>query len=112
MRCAAVQATHFAMEMVQNADDCEFALDTEPSLTFVLEAEGTKLTVMNNETHGFLAKDVEALCNVNRSYKKLKMSSIGKKGIGFKSCFQVPQAPSRLPLSQKQCRELRMSSPA
>ena len=44
-----VQATHFATELVQNADDCRYMADEGPTTVFVLEEQGKRLTVMNNE---------------------------------------------------------------
>jgi hypothetical protein len=83
--------THFFLELLQNADDNEYADGTIPELVVVVEAE--RLTFRNNET-GFTAENACALCAVGNSTKKARKSvQIGEKGVGFKAVFQVSDRP-------------------
>ncbi len=82
--------THFVLELVQNADDNDYAPDVVPQLTFKLSLE--RLVLVNNEV-GFAEKHVRALCDVGKSSKAKKSGYIGEKGIGFKSVFTVSSAP-------------------
>ncbi|KXZ53927.1 hypothetical protein GPECTOR_6g845 [Gonium pectorale] len=81
---------HFVMELLQNAEDNSYDPDVVPCLEFVLTP--ASLVVLNNE-RGFMERDIRALSDVNKSTKKKKKGYIGKKGIGFKSVFQVSDAP-------------------
>ncbi|KAK3086464.1 hypothetical protein FSP39_018803 [Pinctada imbricata] len=90
--------THFVLELVQNADDNNYADDLLaddseecPSVKFIMTNDG--VIVLNNEK-GFEEKNVRALCDVGRSTKgKHKAGYIGQKGIGFKSVFRVTDSP-------------------
>ncbi|XP_064610417.1 uncharacterized protein LOC135474759 [Liolophura sinensis] len=89
--------THFVLELVQNADDNEYPVDTDqskdfcPAVEFVVDA--TKVVVSNNES-GFEERNIRAICDVGRSTKgKHKFGYIGQKGIGFKSVFRVTDCP-------------------
>lgn len=82
--------SHFILELVQNADDNQYAKGGAPSLSFI--AERQRLIVVNNEA-GFLAENVAALCSAAESSKKNRVGYIGEKGIGFKSVFKVTDAP-------------------
>ncbi|XP_077234844.1 histidine kinase-, DNA gyrase B-, and HSP90-like ATPase family protein [Tasmannia lanceolata] len=83
--------SHFLLELVQNADDNNYAENVEPTLVFILHATG--ITVLNNE-EGFSAQNIRALCDVGNSTKKGSAAGyIGQKGIGFKSVFRVTDAP-------------------
>ncbi|MES2784724.1 MAG: DUF3883 domain-containing protein [Pseudomonadota bacterium] len=82
--------THFVLELIQNADDNAYAQGTEPMIRIGLAPQA--LTIWNNEM-GFQAEHVRALCSVGRSTKAKKAGYIGEKGIGFKSVFQVSNAP-------------------
>lgn len=79
------EATHFIFELVQNADDNDYAPSVEPCLYF--DATDCSIEIRCNEV-GFTAANVQAICNVDKSTKKSK-DSIGEKGIGFKSVFKV-----------------------
>uniref|UniRef100_UPI00358DDEA2 uncharacterized protein n=1 Tax=Myxine glutinosa TaxID=7769 RepID=UPI00358DDEA2 len=88
------KATHFVLELVQNADDNHYPEGKgvqPPSLLFVVEQNG--LTILNNEL-GFHEKNVAAICDIGRSTKgKQEFGYIGHKGIGFKSVFKVTDRP-------------------
>ncbi|KAK1306279.1 hypothetical protein QJS10_CPA10g01356 [Acorus calamus] len=76
---------------VQNADDNTYSGNVVPTLAFILQASG--VIVLNNE-QGFSVKNIRALCDVGNSTKKrLNSGCIGKKGIGFKSVFQITDVP-------------------
>jgi len=80
---------HFVLELVQNAEDNEYAGAT-PELRFVVSQ--AHLHVLNNET-GFGEESVRAICDVSRSTKSKAKGHIGEKGIGFKSVFRVTNEP-------------------
>jgi hypothetical protein len=83
--------THFVSELIQNADDNEYANGVVPRLEFRLKPD--RLVVVNNEI-GFSAKNVWSLCRTGKSTKKGNKSKFtGEKGIGFKSVFTVSDAP-------------------
>lgn len=82
--------SHFILELIQNADDNEYAEGTVPQLTFKLTIG--RLILLNNEI-GFSERNVQALCSVGDSSKAKKSGYIGEKGIGFKSVFTVSNAP-------------------
>ncbi|XP_076616737.1 uncharacterized protein LOC143339417 isoform X1 [Chaetodon auriga] len=85
--------THFVLELIQNADDNSYPLETGvvPALAFVVEKDC--ITILNNET-GFQEKNIRAICDVGCSTKgKHKYGYIGQKGIGFKSVFKVTNCP-------------------
>ncbi|KAH6672306.1 hypothetical protein B0J14DRAFT_70569 [Halenospora varia] len=82
------KATHFILELIQNADDNTY---TAPTPTLNLHYENNSLRVDCNEV-GFNARNVEALCSIGNSTKSgLDHSThyIGEKGIGFKAVFKV-----------------------
>lgn len=81
-------AITYLLLQVQNADDNVYTENVEPTLTFILQESG--IIVLNNE-QGFSAQNIRALCDVGSSTKKGHSGYIGKKGIGFKSVFRVPQ---------------------
>eukprot|EP01088_Endostelium_zonatum_P021866 TRINITY_DN890_c0_g1_i2.p1 TRINITY_DN890_c0_g1~~TRINITY_DN890_c0_g1_i2.p1 ORF type:complete len:2146 (+),score=649.66 TRINITY_DN890_c0_g1_i2:669-7106(+) len=82
--------THFVLELVQNADDNKYNVDT-PALEFVIRND--RIEVNNNEI-GFSPANILALCDIGKSTKPKNIAGfIGKKGIGFKSVFSVTDAP-------------------
>ncbi|XVF49549.1 hypothetical protein PTKIN_Ptkin04bG0021600 [Pterospermum kingtungense] len=92
---------HFLMEIIQNAEDNEYAEGVDPSLEFVITSRditGTgapaTLLMFNNEK-GFSSKNIDSICSVGRSTKKgnRKRGYIGEKGIGFKSVFLISAQP-------------------
>lgn len=82
--------THFVLELIQNADDNDYAPRLERKLTF--QVWPNELRVLNNEL-GFEEKNVRALCDVAKSSKTKKHGYIGEKGIGFKAVFTVSDRP-------------------
>jgi hypothetical protein len=82
--------THFVLELIQNADDNAYPEGAPPKLSFHLSPE--RLLLINNEV-GFDESNVRALCDVGKSSKEKKKGYIGEKGIGFKSVFNVSDAP-------------------
>lgn len=82
--------SHFILELIQNADDNEYAEGVVPHLTLKVSSE--RLVLLNNEI-GFSERNVRALCSVGDSSKAKKTGYIGEKGIGFKSVFTVSNAP-------------------
>ena len=59
--------SHFICELIQNADDNEYAEGIRPHLHFTV---GTSYLEVQNNERGFRPKDVEALCNINKNTKK------------------------------------------
>lgn len=90
---------HFMLELLQNADDNRYAPGVEAMISFVLGEAGaggaTFFYAVNNEL-GMSEKDVEALCDVNRSMKQAQDALIGRKGVGWKSVFAVSDVPTVL----------------
>lgn len=91
---------HFVLELIQNAEDNQYAPGVRPELIFRLlpkdptgtpGAEGA-LLIVNNE-RGLRPEDVNALCAVGQSTKTKRQGYIGEKGIGFKSVFRVTRRP-------------------
>jgi hypothetical protein len=82
--------THFVLELVQNADDNEYAPGVDPEISFHLSS--SRLLVYNNEV-GFTEANVAALCKVGQSTKAKRAGFIGEKGIGFKSVFTATDRP-------------------
>ena len=72
---------HFLNELIQNADDNKYELGTVPTLSLLVSDDA--ITLLNNEI-GFTERDVRAVCNLGAS-TKVATTSIGRKGIGFKS---------------------------
>ena len=96
-------------ELIQNADDCSYedgpvdgevaaggsgpAVAASEELRFLhIEASDDVLVAFHNE-RGFQPKDLYALCQVGESSKPLGSGKIGRKGIGFKSVFQITDRP-------------------
>ncbi|KAK4471721.1 hypothetical protein MN116_004600, partial [Schistosoma mekongi] len=93
---------HFLLELIQNADDNVYADNVLPSLEFHLTnfkvdnitSDNVTLLVMNNEAVGFTLSDISALCDVGQSTKVTQRDlKIGRKGIGFKSVFNITDTP-------------------
>ena len=80
--------SRFYNELIQNADDCDYA--DEPA--FYLSSAENQMVVRYNEI-GFSKANVRAITSIGESTKKqiLKGNSetIGEKGVGFKSIFNV-----------------------
>ena len=72
---------HFVLELIQNADDNQYALDRVPTLRFILSSE--RILICNNEI-GFQPHHISAICDVGKSTKgKHKQGYAGHKGHRF-----------------------------
>ncbi|CAJ1393922.1 unnamed protein product [Effrenium voratum] len=84
---------HFVLELLQNADDNEYAAGVNPTARFICKAGATPyIAVVNNEV-GLTAQDLAGMCAISKSAKKDKADRTGRKGIGFKSVFAVSCCP-------------------
>ena len=82
---------HFIKELIQNADDNQYAEEVVPSLT--CKFFPNRLEVFCNEI-GFNEKQIIAICSLGESTKKdRKTVNIGEKGICFKSVFSISSCP-------------------
>lgn len=92
--------THFIFELIQNAEDNDYAPGVKPSLRITIEESedltyrGPALIIENNE-RGFRQDQVAAICKIGQSTKAGAKAAgyIGEKGIGFKSVFRVSDCP-------------------
>ncbi|KAH9588504.1 Cbl proto-oncoprotein, E3 ubiquitin protein ligase-like 1, variant 2 [Schistosoma haematobium] len=99
---------HFLLELIQNADDNTYGINDVPTLQLQLSTISTinnecnsntndqkfSLLVMNNESVGFTEHDMSALCDIGQSTKVTQRDAkIGRKGIGFKSVFNITDTP-------------------
>ena len=85
--------THFVTELIQNADDAEYGQNVVPFLKIIVESNS--IVFVYNEI-GFNDDQVRGLCRLGESTKKggnQSDNSIGEKGVGFKSVFQVSNRP-------------------
>ena len=78
-------------QLIQNADDCNFA-DDGRLRQLHLECGDDALVSYHNE-QGFQPRDLYAMCQVGESSKLAGSGKIGRKGIGFKSVFQITDRP-------------------
>jgi hypothetical protein len=82
---------HFVLELVQNADDNNYADGVTPTLDITLT--GDAISFRTNEL-GFMQSNVRAICNISRSTKSRDTAGyIGNKGVGFKSVFKITATP-------------------
>eukprot|EP01062_Namystynia_karyoxenos_P043159 TRINITY_DN3159_c1_g1_i3.p1 TRINITY_DN3159_c1_g1~~TRINITY_DN3159_c1_g1_i3.p1 ORF type:complete len:3805 (+),score=1311.45 TRINITY_DN3159_c1_g1_i3:71-11485(+) len=81
---------HFVLELVQNADDNQYAPGVCPTVAFDLTQSAV---ILSNNELGFSERNVRALCDVGSSTKAKSEGYIGMKGIGFKSVFRVSDCP-------------------
>ena len=79
-----VDAAHFILEILQNADD---AMASE----VVFELYSDRLDVTNNG-EPFTLEDIDSICSLSRSSKD-DPNKIGKFGIGFKSVYRYTDTP-------------------
>ncbi len=84
----------FLAEVIQNADDCLYDNNIIPTIEFYLSDD--KLVVKCNEK-GFSKSNVRAITAIGDSTKKALLSgqirsTIGEKGIGFKTVFRIAQS--------------------
>jgi len=80
---------HFIHEIVQNADDNNYAKNVTPTLCITVSEE--HIIISNNEI-GFLARDVQSVCSLAVTTKTGGVH-IGQKGLGFKSIFSCTDKP-------------------
>ncbi len=78
---------HYVYEILQNFEDAQYK---NKGIVQVYINESC-IILANNEI-GFSANDVNSICNLSNSEKKLN-THIGNKGIGFKSCFLCTKNP-------------------
>lgn len=78
------RASHFALELIQNADDDEYAVGERPTLH--VELKGSEMIVQCNEK-GFTEKNVRAICSIGKSTKKDNSGYIGQ----FDEIFTLAQ---------------------
>eukprot|EP00435_Cladocopium_sp_Y103_P019957 s459_g4.t2 len=84
---------HFVLELLQNADDNEYAAGIDPTARFICEGgQRPYIAVINNEV-GLTVQDLVGMCAISKSAKKDKADRTGRKGIGFKSVFAVSSCP-------------------
>ena len=82
-------------ELLQNADDCDYAEGVVPEFTLQVDSTGRHLETRYNEI-GFQREHVRSITAIGESTKKAlskgrpsNLNEIGEKGIGFKSVFGV-----------------------
>lgn len=100
---------HFLLELIQNADDAQFATE-QAGLSIIIQEDSLELRY--NE-QGFNVEDVIAITGAGVSTKsdkkRLAHSFIGEKGIGFKSVFalaasvEVESPPWHFILRKERC---------
>ncbi|CZR67299.1 uncharacterized protein PAC_17198 [Phialocephala subalpina] len=82
--------SRFLHEMIQNADDKGFtrakASCVEPYIQFAISPDSI---VVESNQDDFTVDDVDTICEMGNSNKKLEAGKIGEKGMGFKSVFKV-----------------------
>jgi hypothetical protein len=79
--------THFLLELLQNADDCNYAAGVQPRVLLVLMHDA--LLHATNETW-FTAADVSSICSMVMSSKSRKLGAFtGEKG-QHTDCSSVP----------------------
>ncbi|EEY15701.1 conserved hypothetical protein [Verticillium alfalfae VaMs.102] len=81
-------ATHFLLELIQNADDNMYTADAP---TLAITYRPGRVRIDCNE-RGFSRKNIEAICRICQSTKSGRSKSagfVGEKGIGFKAVFKV-----------------------
>ena len=86
---AGADKNRFLNELLQNADDCEYDSGVKPE--FSLKRSGDIIEVAYNEK-GFSKNNVRAITAIGESTKNALLSgetTIGEKGVGFKSVFGV-----------------------
>lgn len=100
------------MEVIQNADDNNYAEGETPTVSITVRPG--RVEIGCNE-EGFSRENIQALCRTGRSSKKPGQGYTGEKGIGFKSVFKlanrahIKSPPYHFQLDQT--RELGMITP-
>ncbi len=91
---AGMDSERYINELLQNADDCDYANGIKPSFVLTVSDDSTKIFTRYNEI-GFTRENVRAITAIGESTKKQlhvsdgKMPEIGEKGVGFKAVFAV-----------------------
>ena len=90
---------HAVSELLQNADDNAYAPGADPAWALHCSSgngagDGAPACAWttNNEL-GMTERDVRALCDAGNSSKRGVAGRIGRKGVGFKSCFKLSASP-------------------
>lgn len=80
----------FIFELIQNVDDCEFAVEENRVLDIHFDFNNDKIVLQYNEK-GFTPFNVFAITGIAEAAKNISAgkNEIGEKGIGFKSVFGV-----------------------
>jgi hypothetical protein len=76
------------MELIQNADDNQYADSVTPTLLITVRP---KMVSVECNEKGFSKENVQALCRTGRTSKPLGDGYTGEKGIGFKSVFKIAE---------------------
>lgn len=80
----------FIYELIQNADDSRYSRCISkgyvPLIKFTLRPP---LIIIESNEDGFTVRDIQAICNTAQSSKQGNNSTIGAKGLGFKSVFAI-----------------------
>jgi hypothetical protein len=81
------------LECIQNADDNDYSIGQKAFLRFTVKPDSITL---ESDENGFSEADVKAICSVCESTKagaaagaEKAQTTIGEKGIGFKSIFKI-----------------------
>ena len=83
--------TNFISELIQNAEDNSYHLNTDPFIRFHITSD---IIIVENNEIGFNFSNVDSLCSLGYSTKTNKTYGyIGEKGIGFKSVFKISNNP-------------------
>ena len=81
------KATHFVLELIQNADDNAYPDGVIPTLVVVLE--DSRLTVQCNEI-GFDEANIRAICSIGQSTKRDRKGTSGYIGAHHGFSFLLP----------------------
>ncbi|CAF1091118.1 unnamed protein product [Rotaria magnacalcarata] len=91
-------SVHFLHEIIQNAEDNNYAHDISPYLRIELNQD---YILFSNNEQGLRACDVSAICSLAVSTKTTEQQHIGEKGVGFKSVFAASNQPMLISHSWK-----------
>jgi len=84
-----LRASHFLMELIQNAEDA--LVDVSYPGEMVISISKKRIKIIHNGKP-FTKEDLDAICGV-RSNKKPEMGTLGYLGIGFKAVFKISDSP-------------------
>lgn len=80
------KSAHYIYELLQNADDAE-------ATKVIFKLTDSALEIQHNGKKLFDKRDVESITYIDESTKKDEPNKIGKFGAGFKSVFNITDAP-------------------